>query len=194
MTWVTVTKLNTINSGQINGCKLEEKEKQFGLFFTSYFSFSFPSSLSIFLWSKNKVCVLFQLPSCARGGWHHYRHLILMSLLHQSSPLSSNKKKKHQFVFRCPRSSSSSSLFFFFASLPLTPARSLPRLPPPSPKSSEGHPGARRVAVMSANEPIDNLSTGWLVLQALTMCFTENFLARNHSLLDPRPAMPSAWA
>lgn len=86
-------------------------------------------------------------------------------------------------------------LFFsFFASLPLTPARSLPRLPPPSPKSSEGHPGARRVAVMSANEPIDNLSTGWLVLQALTMCFTENFLARNHSLLDPRPAMPSAWA
>lgn len=139
MTWVTVTKLNTINSGQINGCKLEEKEKQFGLFFTSYFSFSFPSSLSIFLWSKNKVCVLFQLPSCARGGRHHYRHLILMSLLHQSSPLSSNKKKKtHQFVFRCPRSSSSSLFFSFLLACPSPQLAVSPDSPHPALRALKG--------------------------------------------------------
>lgn len=63
------------------------------------------------------------------------------------------------------------------------------------PKSSEGHPGAQWVAVMSSNEPIDNLSTDWLVLQALTMCFTEHFLAQAaSSLLDMSPAMPSMWA
>lgn len=80
----------------------------------------------------------------------------------------------------------------FSLALPLTQPRFFPD--PPCPKSSEGHPGAQEVAVMSANEPIDSLSTGWLVLQALTMCFTEHFLAQATSLLDLCPAMPSIWA
>lgn len=62
------------------------------------------------------------------------------------------------------------------------------------PKSSEGHPGAQEVAVMRTNEPIDNLSTGWLVLQALTMCFIEHFLAQANSFLDLCRAMPPIWS
>lgn len=66
--------------------------------------------------------------------------------------------------------------------------------PPPCLKSFEGHPGAQWVDVMSANEPIDNLTIGWLVLQALTMCSTETFLAQALSLLDLCPTLPSIWA
>lgn len=91
-----------------------------------FFTFCFLFSLSIFLWCKNRVCVLFQLPSCACGGRHHYRHLILMSLLHQSSPLSSNKKKTPQFVFRCPH---------FFPFLLVFPSPRLWAVSPNSPNS-----------------------------------------------------------
>ena len=83
----------------------------------------------------------------------------------------------------------------FACVFPCCAPHSTQSLPPPlCPKSSEGHPGAQEVAIMSANEPIDNLSTGWLVLQALTMCITENFLAQATSLLDLCPAMPSIFA
>ncbi len=84
--------------------------------------------------------------------------------------------------------------FLLFAFPCFAPHPNPQSTPTPCPKSSEGHPGAQEVAVMSANEPIDNLSTGWLVLQALTMCFTEHFLAQSTSLLDLCPAMPSIWA
>lgn len=81
-----------------------------------------------------------------------------------------------------------SFLFLFYVLLCLFSS------PPPCLKSFEGHPGAQWVDVMSANEPIDNLSIGWLVLQALTMCSTETFLAQALSLLDRCPTMPSIWA
>ena len=48
-----------------------------------------------------------------------------------------------------------------FFSLSVFPCFAPPQsTPTPCPKSSEGHPGAQEVAVMSANEPIDSLSTG----------------------------------
>lgn len=81
-----------------------------------------------------------------------------------------------------------SFLFLFYVLLCLFSS------PPPCLKSFEGHPGVQWVDVMSANEPIDNLSIGWLVLQALTMCSTETFLAQALSLLDLCPTMPSIWA
>lgn len=95
-----------------------------------------------------------------------------------------SSKTKTWFTFFLP-----SLLFFVFPCHAPLPTHTH------CPKSSEGHPGAQWVAVMSSNEPIDNLSTDWLVLQALTMCFTEHFLARAaSSLLDMSPAMPSIWA
>lgn len=150
-----------------------------------------PVKILFIIWvqhRKTKQCSLPIIFLCLWSHQHHYPHLIFLPFLppiHQSSP-SSPTRQKHVVCLLLP---SFCSVFPCFAPLPV---HSLP--PPPCPKSSEGHPGAQRVAVMSANEPIDNLSTGWLVLQALTMCFTEHFLARAPSLLDLRPAMPSIWA
>lgn len=69
------------------------------------------------------------------------------SLIHPS--LSGQKHGIHLLLFS-----------LYSPVLPLTLPAVCPPTHPPCPKSSEGHPGAQEVDVMSANEPIDSLSTG----------------------------------
>lgn len=117
---------------------------------------------------------------------HRFYHSTIQYSSHYFQP--SLMRQKTWFVFCCPLFTFPHSFFYFYVLLCLFSS------PPPCLKSFEGHPGAQWVDVMSANEPIDNLSIGWLVLQALTMCSTETFLAQALSLLDLCPTMPSIWA